>query len=142
MGKGASAPTETTNSNSDNLPEYVRPYFERLLGRTEAESKREYEPYGGQRIADTSQDLLTSEDMVRDIASTGLPGIQTAYGKSRSIIDFTPRQFTVRKQINICHHFNSCCARQKARGNGGLMTTSTNSRGSSQCYISRSVWWF
>ena len=47
MGKG-SAPTETKQTvTQTNLPEYVRPYFERLLGRTEAESKREYEPYGG-----------------------------------------------------------------------------------------------
>ena len=94
MGKG-SAPTETKQTvTQTNLPEYVRPYFERLLGRTEAESKREYEPYGGQRIADTSQDLLRSEDMVRDIASTGLPGIQTALDRVGQSIDFTPRQFT------------------------------------------------
>jgi len=94
MGKG-SAPTETKQTvTQTNLPEYVRPYFERLLGRTEAESKREYEPYGGQRIADTSQDLLTSEERVRDIASTGLPGIQTALDRVGQSIDFTPRQFT------------------------------------------------
>ena len=94
MGKG-SAPTETKSTvTQTNLPEYVRPYFERLLGRTETESKREYEPYGGQRIADTSQDLLRSEDMVRDIASTGLPGIQTALDRVGQSIDFTPRQFT------------------------------------------------
>ena len=95
MGKGGGGTTETKSTvTQTNLPEYVRPYFERLLGRTEAESKREYEPYGGQRIADTSQDLLTSEDMVRDIASTGLPGIQTALDRVRKSIDFTPRQFT------------------------------------------------
>ena len=95
MGKGGAAPPETKQTvTQTNLPEYVRPYFERLLGRTEAESKREYEPYGGQRIADTSQDLLTSEDMVRDIASTGLPGIQTALDRVGQSIDFTPRQFT------------------------------------------------
>ena len=95
MGKGGSAPTETKQTvTQTNLPEYVRPYFERLLGRTEAESKREYEPYGGQRIADTSQDLLTSEERVRDIANTGLPGIQTALDRVGQSIDFTPRQFT------------------------------------------------
>ena len=95
MGKGGSAPTETKQTvTQTNLPEYVRPYFERLLGRTEAESKREYEPYGGQRRADTSQDLLTSEERVRDIASTGLPGIQTALDRLGQSIDFTPRQFT------------------------------------------------
>ena len=95
MGKGGSAPTETKQTvTQTNLPEYVRPYFERLLGRTEAETKREYEPSGGQRIADTSQDLLTSEERVRDIASTGLPGIQTALDRVGQSIDFTPRQFT------------------------------------------------
>lgn len=94
MGKG-SAPTETKQQvTTTNLPEYVRPYFERLLGRTEAESKREYEPYDGQRIVDPSQDLLTSEQNVRDIASTGLPGIQTALDRVGQSIDYTPRQFT------------------------------------------------
>ena len=95
MCKGDGGTTETKSTvTQTNLPEYVRPYFERLLGRTEAESKREYEPYGGQRIADTSQDLLTSEERVRDIASTGLPGIQTALDRVGQSIDFTPRQFT------------------------------------------------
>ena len=68
MGKG-SAPTETKSTNvTTNLPEYVRPYFERLLQRTEAESQRPYQPFEGQRIADVSQDLLTSEDRIRGIA--------------------------------------------------------------------------
>ena len=84
MGGGGSVPTETRSTvTQTNLPEYVRPYFERLLQRTEAESKREYEPYTGQRIADVSQDLLDSEQRVRDIASTGLPGI----ADSRRAID-------------------------------------------------------
>ena len=84
MGKGGGGTTETKSTvTQTNLPEYVRPYFERLLGRTEAESKRAYEPYGGQRIADPSQDLLTSEQRVRDIANMGLPGI----AKSEAAID-------------------------------------------------------
>ena len=78
MGKG-SAPLETKREVvQTNLPDYVRPYFERLLQRTEAESQRDYEPYGGQRIADPSADLLASEQKVRDIASTGIPGIAGA----------------------------------------------------------------
>ena len=79
MGKGSAAPVETKREVvQTNLPDYVRPYFERLLQRTEAESQREYEPYGGQRIADPSADLLASEQKVRDIASTGIPGIAGA----------------------------------------------------------------
>ena len=78
MGKG-SAPVETKREVvQTNLPDYVRPYFERLLQRTEAESQTDYEPYGGQRIADPSADLLASEQKVRDIASTGIPGIAGA----------------------------------------------------------------
>jgi hypothetical protein len=79
MGSKGSAPVETKREVvQTNLPDYVRPYFERLLQRTEAESQREYEPYGGQRIADPSADLLASEQKVRDIASTGIPGIDGA----------------------------------------------------------------
>ena len=79
MGGGGGAPTETKSTvTQTNLPEYVRPYFERLLQRTETESKRDYEPYQGQRIADVSQDILTSEERVRGIADQGLPEIQAS----------------------------------------------------------------
>ena len=79
MGSKGSAPVETKREVvQTNLPDYVRPYFERLLQRTEAESQRDYEPYGGQRLADPSTDLLSSEQRVRDIASTGIPGIAGA----------------------------------------------------------------
>ena len=49
-GGGSSAPTETRVTQTD-LPEYVQPYFERLLQRGEAESIQGYQPYGGQRLA-------------------------------------------------------------------------------------------
>jgi len=116
MGKGGSAPTETKQTvTQTNLPEYVRPYFERLLGRTEAESKREYEPYGGQRIADTSQDLLRSEDMVRDIAGAGLPGLDAAMGRVGQSLDYTPRQFTGEEVDKyMSPYMDAVVARQKA----------------------------
>ena len=78
MGKGRqSAPAEQTVVQS-NLPKYVRPYFERLLERTEGESKREYEPYQGQRIADESQDLLDARQRARDVAGSGIAGLPAA----------------------------------------------------------------
>tara|TARA_A100000172_G_scaffold29394_1_gene17416 strand:- start:241 stop:1440 length:1200 start_codon:yes stop_codon:yes gene_type:complete len=80
MGKGGGQPTTTKQEiTQTNLPEYVRPYFERLLQRTESESKRDYEPYVGQRITDPSTDLLSSEQMVRDITGRGLPGLDKAF---------------------------------------------------------------
>jgi len=94
MGKG-SAPVETKREVvQTNLPDFIRPYFERLVQRTEAESQRDYEPYGGQRLADPSQDLLTSEEQVRDIAGAGLPGLDKAMGRVEQSLDFQPRQFT------------------------------------------------
>ena len=95
MGGGGGAPTETKSTvTQTNLPEYVRPYFERLLQRTETESKRDYEPYQGQRIADVSQDILASEDRVRGIADQGLPEIQASLDRFQRSMDFQPRQFT------------------------------------------------
>jgi len=78
MGKGRqSAPAEQTVVQS-NLPKYVRPYFERLLERTEAESKREYEPYEGQRLAGEAQDTLDARQRARDVAGSGIAGLPTA----------------------------------------------------------------
>jgi hypothetical protein len=79
MGSKGSAPVETKREVvQTNLPDFIRPYFERLVQRTEAESQRDYEPYVGQRLADPSADLLSSEQKVRDLASTGIPGITGA----------------------------------------------------------------
>lgn len=91
--KGSSTPTKQEVVQT-NLPEYVRPYFERLLSRTEAESQRDYEPYGGKRIADVSQDIIDSEGRVRDIAGAGLPGLTDAMGRIKEGMDYQPRQFT------------------------------------------------
>ena len=78
MGKGRqSAPAEQTVVQS-NLPKYVQPYFERLLERTEAESKREYEPFEGQRLAEASQDTLDARDRARQVAESGIAGLPAA----------------------------------------------------------------
>lgn len=71
-GGGGSAPTETTVTQTD-LPEYVEPYFKRLLQRGEAESIQGYDPYGGQRLAYFSPDEVTSQAMTRGFATSGTP---------------------------------------------------------------------
>ena len=70
--KSSPAPTETRVTQTD-LPEYVQPYFERLLQRGEAESNQPYTPYGGERIAYFSPDELTSQAMTRGYATSGKP---------------------------------------------------------------------
>ena len=48
MGKGSSSPSTTRSEVvQSNLPEYARPYYEDLLGRTTYESTRPYTPYPG-----------------------------------------------------------------------------------------------
>ena len=71
-GGGSSGPTETTVTQTD-LPEYVQPYFERLLQRAEADSVQGYQPYGGQRLAYFAPDELTSQAMTRGYATSGTP---------------------------------------------------------------------
>ena len=69
---GSSGPTETKVVNTD-LPEYVQPYFERLLQRGEAESNQPYTPYEGERLAYFSPDELASQGMTRGYAQAGTP---------------------------------------------------------------------
>ena len=75
-GGGSSAPTEQKITQTD-LPEYVQPYFERLLQRGEAESIQGYQPYGGQRLSYFSPDELTSQAMTRGYARSGTPQAYT-----------------------------------------------------------------
>jgi len=79
MGKGSKQPQDQTVVQT-NLPKYVKPYFERLLKRTEAESKQAYNPYTGQRLANVSGDTLQSRQNIRNIASSGIAGLPAAQG--------------------------------------------------------------
>lgn len=123
MGKGGGQqqPTEQTVVQS-NLPKYVEPYFKRLLERTESESKREYSPYEGQRLADESSDLLLSRDKVRDIASSGIAGLPeaqlgTQLGMARGVdsMDYKAKMFTPdQAQKYMSPYIQNVLDRQKA----------------------------
>ena len=47
------APTQPTNTTqtTTSIPEYAKPYVEKMLGKTEALSNSPYQAYGGERIA-------------------------------------------------------------------------------------------
>lgn len=76
---GGGAPTQST-TNTSNLPEYARPYFERMMGRAEAESNQPYVSYGGQRTAGFTPDTQTGFGITRDVAARGMPEIDQATG--------------------------------------------------------------
>tara|TARA_R100001126_G_scaffold6367_1_gene3605 strand:- start:341 stop:2044 length:1704 start_codon:yes stop_codon:yes gene_type:complete len=88
-GGGGSAQPADQKVYSTDLPEYVEPYFKRLLQRGEAESLQGYTPYGGQRLAYFSPDELQSQAMVRGFAEAGTPkeftDASTAYGDQGSV---------------------------------------------------------
>ena len=93
MGKGrSSVPAEQTVTQT-NLPKYVRPYFERLLGRTEGVSNQEYQPYEGQRIAEDAADVTASRDKARQIAGSGIEGLAEAMGRAELGSGFKAGQF-------------------------------------------------
>ena len=69
---GSPTPQEVTTTTS-NLPEYVEPYYKRLLQRGEADSLQGYTPYGGQRLEYFNPDELTSQAMVRGFGTAGTP---------------------------------------------------------------------
>jgi hypothetical protein len=77
MSKGSPKPTDQTVVQT-NLPEYVQPYFERLLDRTEGESKQQYQPYTGQRLQKGGADVTDAQQMGRNIAGSGIQGLPQA----------------------------------------------------------------
>ena len=79
-GGGSSRPMQSTSTvTQSNLPEYARPYFERLLSRTESQSLEDYIPYESARLSGPAADTLASEQLTRDISAAPAPGIDTAY---------------------------------------------------------------
>jgi hypothetical protein len=80
MGKGSSAPS-SQNIQQTNLPEYVRPQFERLLGRAEDLTSAEYTPFTGQRVATQGVgDINQAYDITRGVAGSGIAGLPEAAG--------------------------------------------------------------
>jgi hypothetical protein len=119
MGKGAPASQQT----STGLPEYVDPYFQRLLKGSEEATMPYYpddpelygdlagestfQPYEGERLTSSADygDITASRDMIRNTAGAGIPGMETAVGAqltgmegirtlAESPTSFTPSQFT------------------------------------------------
>ena len=87
MGKGNRQAQSSTQTQITELPEYARPYVDNLLKRTEAESLGQFQPFQGQRIAQSGdfQDIVDSRNMVRDVANRGLPELDEAISGMRDI---------------------------------------------------------
>jgi hypothetical protein len=91
-GKGKQ-PTETTQ-RIVNLPEFVDPYYKRMLKGAEESmlpfdpntGESNYVPYGNERLTSGADygDVMASRGMVRDIAGSGISGLGTAQEQFKS----------------------------------------------------------
>ena len=81
-GGGSRAPTEQRVISTD-LPEYVEPYFKRILRRGEAESLQPRFQFGAERLAYFSPDELTAQALQRGASQAGTP--QELMEASRSV---------------------------------------------------------
>jgi hypothetical protein len=83
---GGSPSTETQTTD---VPEWAKPYFERTLARAETESLKPYEAYSGQRQALSSQfgDIGAAQDLTRNIAGSGVAGLGAAQDYSQYAMD-------------------------------------------------------
>lgn len=78
-GGSSSAPTDQTVTQT-NVPKEFMPYFERLMGRVEAQSLEPYQPYTAPRIAQSGDfaDITKSRSMTRNIAGSDVEGLDAA----------------------------------------------------------------
>lgn len=67
-GGGQAQPTQTSQVT---IPEYARPYMERLLGKAEAAGDTPYQAYGGERIAGPTAEQQAAR---QDVANMGPAG--------------------------------------------------------------------
>ena len=74
MSKGGGGPQQSESVvTQTNLPEYAKPFYEEMLGRTVYESTRPYETYQGQRIQDFNPFETTAMQGMAEMAGAGTP---------------------------------------------------------------------
>ncbi len=84
-GGGGSQPSSTTQTTT-TIPEYAKPYVERMLGKAEATTERPYQTYGGQRVAEFTplqqqafqgaSELGPTQQVAQGSQYAGIAGIQ------------------------------------------------------------------
>lgn len=79
MGGGGGTTTQYVKSETSNLPEYAKPYFQSLMGGAQGLLGQDYTPFPGQRVADftpeqrqVQQDVLSQQTPGQFGAATGL----------------------------------------------------------------------
>lgn len=77
-------------STTTNIPEYARPYFEELLGRTRTEATTPYQAYEGERIAGFDPTQEQAFSMYGQIAGQQPAGLAEAQGVAQQVAGYGP----------------------------------------------------
>jgi len=80
MSLGNKQPTHTTQTVTQDVPAFLKPYYTDVMSKSKALSEETYNPFGGQRLVDDSADLGTSQQMIRGIAGNPLAEYGEAQG--------------------------------------------------------------
>lgn len=67
-GGGGSQPSSTTQTT---IPEYAKPYMERLVGKAEALTSSPYQTYGGERLSSATPEQLAARQEVSGLQTPG-----------------------------------------------------------------------
>lgn len=104
MSKGGGGGPQQSESvvTQTNLPEYAKPFYEEMLGRTVYESTRPYETYQGQRIQDFNPFETTAMQGMAEIAGAGTPQQIRSASDIATQIGFQPTNMG----MNIASGFN------------------------------------
>lgn len=103
-GGGGDVPESTTQHVINELPAYARPYYLDIMKRSQAESNRQYEPYGGQRIAGFTPGQEKAQQMAYGMQRPGQFGTATdlttkAAQGMLQMGNYNPAQFSA-QQVN------------------------------------------
>lgn len=104
-GQSSAPTTQQVQTTTSNLPEYARPYFENLMGRAQAWSNADYQPYPYERIAGFTPAQEQIQQSVLDMQAPNQfalgSGLASLAGQGSMMAgDYTPAQFAA-QQINI-----------------------------------------
>ena len=79
-----SAPSAPTSTSQTTIPEYAKPYAEKMLGKSEALTESPYQAYGGQRMAGSTPEQQAARQNVAGMQQPGQfaagTGLATAGG--------------------------------------------------------------
>lgn len=66
-----SAPAQPTSTSQTTIPEYAKPYAEKMLGKAEAITESPYQTYGGQRMATATPEQQAARQSVAGMEQPG-----------------------------------------------------------------------